>query len=243
MIPKKIHYCWFGRGEKPKLAKKCIASWKKYCPDYEIVEWNEDNFDFQAHPYAKFCYEQKKWAFLSDYVRLVVVEKYGGIYFDTDVELLKSPDNLLTHEAFYGFENKDHVATGLGFGAEKHQNTVCAMLMQYTQLQPDVRGMYKIIGCPILNTQALLGFGLKLDGQQQNVGGAEIYPVEYFNPYESATGRLNKTINTVSVHWYSGSWLSKKKLLRVRIAKPFHRLFGVDCFNFIKGNRCKREKM
>lgn len=234
MIAKKIHYCWFGRGEKPKLAQKCIASWKKHCPDYEIVEWNEDNFDIQAHPYAKFCYEQKKWAFLSDYVRLVVVEQHGGIYFDTDVELLRSPDFLLEYEAFYGFENNTNIATGLGFGAEAHHPTIQAMLEQYRQLQPDEQGVYPIIGCPILNTQALLPLGLELNGQRQNVGGAEIYPAEYFNPYESTTGRLNKTKNTVSVHWYSGSWMSKGTILRSKITKPLHRLFGDNCFAFLK---------
>ena len=95
MIPKKIHYCWFGRNEKPKAVQKCIASWKKYCPDYEIIEWNEDNFDVQQNPYIKYCYDNKKWAFLSDLVRLLVVCEHGGIYFDTDVELVRNPDFLL----------------------------------------------------------------------------------------------------------------------------------------------------
>ena len=94
MIPKVIHYCWFGRGEKPRLAKKCIASWKKYMPDYEIIEWNEDNYDVFSNPYTRFCYENKKWAFLSDFIRLDIVEKHGGVYFDTDVEEVKNFDNL-----------------------------------------------------------------------------------------------------------------------------------------------------
>lgn len=234
IIPKTIHYCWFGKGEKPKLAQKCIASWKKYCPDYEIMEWNEDNFDIRSHPYAAFCYQQKKWAFLSDYVRLVVIEEHGGIYFDTDVELLRSPDFLLNHAAFYGFENSENIATGLGFGAQAHHPTIQAMLEQYHQLRPDAQGVYPIIVCPQLNTRALLSFGLRLDGQRQTVGGAEIYPVEYFNPYESSTGRLNKTANTVSVHWYSMSWLSKSAILRSKITRPFHRLFGDNCFHFLK---------
>ena len=118
MIPKKIHYCWFGRGEKPKLAQKCIASWRKYCPDYEIVEWNEDNFNLDYNDYTRYCYDNKKWAFLSDFVRLVIVAEHGGLYFDTDVELLKSPDELLQYDAFYGFENDNYIATGLGFGAQ-----------------------------------------------------------------------------------------------------------------------------
>lgn len=234
MIPKMIHYCWFGRGEKPKLAQKCIASWRKHCPGYEIVEWNEDNFDFSVHPYAQFCYVQKKWAFLSDYIRLVVVEQHGGVYFDTDVELLKNIDDLLVSEAFYGFENNSHVNTGQGFGTEAHHLTIQAMLEQYRRLQPDEQGSYHIIGCPILNTQALLPLGLELNGQKQTVAGAEIYPTEYFNPYESTTGRLRKTKNTVSVHWYSGSWMSKRTILRSKLTKPFHRLFGNSCFSFVK---------
>lgn len=98
MIPRIIHYCWFGRNEKPKLAQKCITSWQKFCPDYKIIEWTEDNFNIDAYPYARFCYQNKKWAFLSDFVRLIVVAEYGGIYFDTDVELLKKPDELLQYK-------------------------------------------------------------------------------------------------------------------------------------------------
>ena len=103
MIPKKIHYCWFGRNEKPQLAKRCIASWKKYCPDYEIIEWNEDNFDVDLNPYTKMCYEQKKYAFLSDYIRLIVVEKYGGFYFVTGWELIRSFYDFFKKSAFFGF--------------------------------------------------------------------------------------------------------------------------------------------
>ncbi|OUO14920.1 glycosyl transferase [Flavonifractor sp. An4] len=237
MIPKKIHYCWFGRGEKPKLAQKCIASWKKYCPDYEIVEWNEDNFDVSAYPYAQYCYQQKKWAFLSDFVRLVVVEKHGGIYFDTDVELLKRPDFLLEHEAFYGFENHSHVNTGQGFGSQAHQCTIKAMLEQYTCLIPDNKGDYPIISCPQLNTAALTELGLVLNGKQQSLAGAEVYPVEYFNPYQSTTGTLKRTINTVSVHWYSMSWLSKGTILRAKITRPLHKIFGVNCFKALKNKQ------
>ena len=104
MIPKTIHYCWFGRGEKPKLAQKCIASWRKFCPDYEIIEWNEDNFDVNLNAYTLMCYQEKRFAFLSDYVRLLVVRDHGGIYFDTDVEVVKNFDNLLEFEAFFGFQ-------------------------------------------------------------------------------------------------------------------------------------------
>ena len=131
MIPKKIHYCWFGRNELPPLAKKCIASWKKYCPDYEIIEWNEDNFDVSLNAYTRYCYENKKWAFLSDFVRLQVIHDHGGIYFDTDVEVVSSFDSLLMYDAFYCFENDSYLATGLGFASVAHHPSVATMLKMY----------------------------------------------------------------------------------------------------------------
>ena len=230
MIPKKIHYCWFGRGEKPKLAEKCIASWKKYCPDYEIIEWNEDTFDPDYNSYTRYCYDNRKWAFLSDYVRLVVVAEHGGIYFDTDVELLKKPDALLGYEAFYGFENDSHIATGLGFGAEANHPTILSMKEKYEEITPNADGSFPMIVCPALNTAALTPFGLVLNGSRQNVGGAEILPADWLNPYDDPTGRLRKTENTVSVHWYSKSWMSKGTILRSKLTKPLHRIFGVDAF-------------
>ena len=221
MIPKKIHYCWFGRGEKPKLAQKCIASWRKYMPDYEIIEWNEDNFDVNRNGYTKMCYEQKKYAFLTDYLRLVIVEEQGGIYFDTDVEVLRSFDDLLVHPAFAGFENDTHIATGLGFGAEPHNPVIQQMLKEYDQL---LDGQHGTIGCPILNTEALLKFGLKLNGEKQELTDAVIFPEDYFNPRNSITGELKKTANTYSIHWYSASWMPWYKRLRSAIGKPIHRI-------------------
>lgn len=234
MIPKKIHYCWFGRNEKPKAVQKCIASWKKYCPDYEIIEWNEDNFDVQQTPYIKYCYDNKKWAFLSDLVRLLVVCEHGGIYFDTDVELVRNPDFLLEYGAFYGFETPQYIATGLGFGAEAHHPTVESMINQYTELVPDEEGRFPTIACPQLNTKALLPFGLQLNGEKQLLDNVLILPVEYMNPYDDPKGVLNKTENTVSIHWYSKSWMSKKTILRSKLMKPFHRVFGNDCFRWLK---------
>ena len=230
MVPKKIHYCWFGRGKKPQLTKKCISSWKKVCPDYEIIEWNEENLNIDAYPYAKYCLENKKWAFLSDFVRLVVVAEHGGIYFDTDVELLKRPDDLLLYGAFYGFENNSNVATGLGFGAEANHPTILAMREQYLNLKAKEDGTYPLVVCPALNTQALIPFGLKLDGSRQNIAGAEILPSDFLNPYDDPTGRLNKTSNTISVHWYTKSWMSRGSILRSRLTKPLHRIFGVNAF-------------
>jgi len=173
MIPKTIHYCWFGRNPKPKLAEKCIASWKKYCPDWEIVEWNEDNFDVMQNGYTRKCIREKKYAFLSDYVRLVVVEKHGGIYLDTDVELIKPLDDLLQHSAFFGFETPEFVATGLGFGSVAHGEAVRSMLAEYDVL---LDGMHDPIGCPYLNTLALEKLGLRKSGELQTVADAVIYP-------------------------------------------------------------------
>lgn len=233
MIPKKIHYCWFGRGEKPKLAKRCIVSWRKYCPDYEIIEWNEDNFDVNMNGYTKMCYEQKKYAFLSDYVRLLVVYQNGGLYFDTDVELVRNPDFLLNEEAFFGFETegekpkKEIINTGLAFGSVARGFALKTMLEEYVPL---LDGKNETIGCPILNTQAMIKLGLQPGGNKQKLQYATVYPKEYFNPYESTTGVLNKTKNTVSIHWYAGSWLSTVQRIKSIFTRPLHRIFGIDRF-------------
>ena len=227
MIPKKIHYCWFGRNPKPKLAEKCIASWKKYCPDYEIVEWNEDNFDIGMNAYTRSAYEQKKYAFLTDYARLLIIYEHGGLYFDTDVELIRPIDDLLENKSFFGFETVDHVNTGLGFGAEKNSEMVKLMEEEYKDLL-DKEGSF--VGCPILNTNALVKAGLVLNGKEQDLDGNKVYPIEYFNPYDDPTGKLNITKNTYSIHWFAKSWMSKSTILRSKFSRPLHRLFGVDFF-------------
>lgn len=224
MIPKKIHYCWFGRGEKPKLAKRCIASWKKYCPDYEIIEWNEDNFDVNCTPYTKLCYDNKKYAFLSDYVRLIVLEKAGGIYMDTDVELCRTMDPLLVNKAYIGFETNNYVNSGQGFGSEAHGEMVRAMIAEYDYLLDGING---IIGCPILNTNALVKLGLEKNGALQHLPFATVYPSDWFNPYEDTTGRLFVTSNTYSIHWYSKSWMAKHTILRCILTRPYHRLLKI----------------
>lgn len=234
MIPKKIHYCWFGRSEKTKLAQKCIVSWKKYCPDYEVIEWNEDNFQVERYPYAKFCLDNKKYAFLSDFVRLIVVSENGGFYFDTDVELLKSLDFMLEYKAVYGFENSEYINTGHGFAAEKGHFSVRAMAEKYFEMRPDQAGNYPIVVCPALNTKALLPFGLQQNGERQTINEIEIFPIDYFNPYDDPTGKLCRTNNTVSIHWYSKSWMSKKVILKSKMTKPLHRIFGKNCFSFLK---------
>lgn len=218
MIPKKIHYCWFGKGKKPVLTRKCIASWRKYMPEYEIIEWNEDNFDINYNAYTKMCYEQGKYAFLTDYIRLIVIEKCGGIYFDTDVEVLKSFDDLLECGAFFGFETNEYINTGEGFGAEAHHSVVSQMIHEYDFL---LDGEHGVAMCPKLNTEALLKYGLKQNGMIQQIEDVCVFPWDYFNPRDSLTGKISKTHNTHSIHWYSASWLPWYKRIKCSIGRVF----------------------
>lgn len=221
MIPRTIHYCWFGRGKKSELSMKCIHSWEKFCPDYEIVEWNEDNFDVELNAYTKMCYEEKKFAFLSDYARLKILQKYGGFYFDTDVEIVRPIDELRTHPAFIGFETNEYVNTGEGFGAEPHNRAVTALLSEYNIL---LDGLHGTRGCPILNTQALLKLGLVQNGSFQNLEDIVVYPPQYFNPYDDSLGKLRVAPETYSIHWYAKSWMKRSTVIRSYLSKPFHRL-------------------
>ena len=228
MIPKVIHYCWFGGKPLPKLAQKCKKSWETFFPDYEIKEWNETNFDVNAVPYTKYCYEHGLWAYLSDFVRLAVVEREGGLYFDTDVEVVKRPQELLSSaSAYFGWETPDYINTGLGFAAEAHHLAVQSMLAMYDGLV--VNGEYRyddMQGCPQLNTKALLPFGLKQDGTRQEVCGAQILPIDFLCPFQDATGRLRKTPNTISIHWFSKSPHGKVAAWRVKMMRPLRRMLG-----------------
>ena len=227
MIPKVIHYCWFGGKSLPKLAKKCKASWEKFFPDYEIKEWNEKNYDVNAVPYTKYCYEHQLWAYLSDYVRLDVVEREGGLYFDTDVEVVRNPMGMLTSvSAYFGWETFEYINTGLGFAAEPHHPAVKAMLEMYESLVVDGKYMFdRMQGCPQLNTQALISSGLKRDGSLQEVCNALILPIDYMCPFKDATGELNKTKNTFSIHWFSKSPHGRWVALRMKLTRPLHRFF------------------
>lgn len=227
MIPKVIHYCWFGGGEQSPKMRKCIESWSKFCPDYEIVEWNETNYDVRKNAYLACCCDNKKWAFLSDYARLDIICENGGVYFDTDVEVVAGFDDLLEQKAFFGFETDAFVNTGLGFGSEKGGAAVRQMLQVYAPL---LDGQHGTVVCPKLNTQALVELGLKADGTLQRFDDFTVYPADWFNPYDDPTGRLNKTNNTRSIHWYSKSWMDPKTVLRSKLTKPLHRVFGTDAF-------------
>ena len=231
MIPKIIHYCWFGRGEKPELAKKCIASWKKFRPDFEICEWNEDNCDYLAMSFMAEAYAAKKYAFVSDVMRLIVLEQYGGVYFDTDVEVVRSISPLLNDEGFIGFENDQFVNSGQAMAAVPHQPVVQAMIEEYKKLHfANADGTVNAVGCPHLNSDVLERFGLVRNGREQMVAGIHVYPADYFNPLDSVTGKLTKTENTYSIHWYSMSWLPKHIRLRSKIVRFCKRTLGRDIF-------------
>lgn len=225
MIPKIIHYCWFGRGEKPELAKKCIASWRRFCPDFEIREWNEDNCGDLAIPFMAEAYAAKKYAFVSDVMRLVVLEQYGGVYFDTDVEVLRDISPLLEDEGFIGFENDQFVNSGQVLAAIPHHPVIGAMIAEYKTLHflnPD--GSINAVGCPHLNSDVMERFGLVRNGQEQLVAGIHVYPEDYFNPMDSTTGKLTKTEHTYSIHWYSMSWLPKRTQIRAKVGRIWRRL-------------------
>ena len=225
MIPKIIHYCWFGRGEKPELAKKCIASWKKFCPDFEIREWNEDNCDYLAMPFMAEAYAAKKYAFVSDVMRLIVLEQYGGVYFDTDVEVVRDISPLLDDEGFIGFENDRFVNSGQVMAAVPHQPVVQDMIEEYKKLHfTNADGTMNPIGCPHLNSDVMECFGLVRNGQEQVVDGIHVYPADYFNPLDSVTGKLTKTENTYSIHWYSMSWLPKRTQIRAKVGRIWRRI-------------------
>ena len=225
MIPKIIHYCWFGRGEKPELAKKCIASWRRFCPDFEIREWNEDNCGDLAIPFMAEAYAAKKYAFVSDVMRLVVLEQYGGVYFDTDVEVLRDISPLLEDEGFIGFENDQFVNSGQVLAAIPHHPVIGAMIAEYKTLHflnPD--GSINAVGCPHLNSDVMERFGLVRNGQEQLVAGIHVYPEDYFNPMDSTTGKLTKTEHTYSIHWYSMSWMPKRTQIRAKVGRIWRRL-------------------
>lgn len=225
MIPKKIHYCWFGNGPKGKKELKCIESWKKFCPEYEIIEWNESNVDLDMMPFVREAYDAKKYAFVSDVVRLWAIYNNGGIYFDTDVEIIKSFNDLLSYSGFSGFETPEYVASGLCIASEKNNQIIKEMFDHYKHLHfINNDGSLNYINCPRINTEILINHGLKRNGQFQIIDNFAIFPIDYFNPYDDHTGKLNITQNTYSIHWYSKSWLDKKSIIRSKLSKPLHRL-------------------
>lgn len=229
MIPKKIHYCWFGRGEKPELALKCIESWEKYLPDYEIIEWNEDNFDLDMYPYVREAYDARKFAFVTDVVRLWAMYTYGGIYMDTDVEVLKPLDLLLQFEAVSGFESSTQIPTGMmacreGFPLFKE------LLDEYDDLHfVQADGTMDMTTNVVRITSTCLKHGFVPNGELQTVDGFTLLPSDYLCPKSWDTGKITLTENTLCIHHFSGSWQTDPK---VKLAERIRGIFGYKFLQF-----------
>lgn len=257
MIPRVIHYCWFGRNPLPESAVKCIESWRKYMPDYEIKEWNEDNFDVSIIPYTAEAYSVGKYAFVSDYARFWILYHYGGLYFDTDVEVIKPIDDIVASGPFMGVEVmcKVHpkvligypmVNPGLGIGAPAQQEFFKKVLDYYSGLRFLREDGSWITGTVVYHiTTLLVKDGLKKTEEMQKVNGITIYPSDFFNPFDDLTGRLRISPRTRTIHWYSRSW-AEQSPFRLWLSRMSHRIFGITIyaikkqFKTILNNICKR---
>lgn len=210
MIPKKIHYCWFGRGEIPDMAKKCIASWHEYMPDWEYKLWNEDNFDVNSVSYTKEAYEAKKYAFVSDYVRLWALRNEGGLYLDVDFEVFKPFDELLGYHAFAGFEGSKRQPVMMGVCASEPQGEwVTEMLNAYQDrhfVLPD--GALDMTTNVQFVNERMRQQGFEQNGKEQDYKDLHVFPVEYFCPRQT-TGEYFRTVNTYCDHLGLGSWSGK----------------------------------
>ena len=221
MIPKIIHYCWFGGNPLPPLAEKCIASWKKFCPDYEIKEWNEANYDVHKIPYISQAYNAKKYAFVSDYVRFDILYEYGGLYFDTDVEVLKPIDGLLQKGPFAGIERPGALNAGLGLASRQREPIYKEILDAYkSAVFINSKGELDLTTVVTRVSDIFYKHGFTKEDKVQNVAGITIYPVEYFSPKDIKTGELKITHNTYTIHHYAASWVSGS-MKKLQIEKEY----------------------
>ncbi|CYU74042.1 glycosyltransferase family 32 protein [Streptococcus suis] len=236
MIPKKIHYCWFGGNPLPENVKRCIDSWKKYCSEYEIIEWNENNYDVKKNGYLSKMYSEKKYAFVSDFARLDIIYNNGGIYLDTDVELIKNIDDLLQEQCFMGCELPGEVNTGVGFGANKGFRFLEENMEKYIN---DESVFDKT--CVEITTAILKDKGIRKVADIQMIDNITVYPPEYFAPLNMLTNKLKITENTYSIHHYDSSWYVgnvkwKKKVLpyKIILRKIVDNIFGEGTYSRIK---------
>jgi len=241
MIPKVIHYCWFGRKPLPPLAVKCIESWKKYFPDYEIKKWNEDNFNVNIIPYTAEAYAVKKYAFVSDYARFWILYHYGGLYFDTDVEVIRPMDDIIAKGPFMGCENdallessllnifdyRPNVNPGLGFGGFAGLWLYNELIQMYSTLHffrdDGTLNMKTVVQYA---TEVLYAHGLQKINGIQCVEGIWIYPKEYFNPMDYGIGKVVISDKTYSIHHFAESWLPWHWKLKAQIKKLKRQMFG-----------------
>ncbi len=214
IIPKTIHYCWFGGSPLPKQYQGYMKTWKEFCPDYEIIRWDESNYDYSWSPYMREAYECKKWAFVSDLARLDIVYRYGGIYLDTDVEIIRSLDELLYQESYFGIESGGWVATGLGFGARPHHPAIKELINMYEGRHfMDRNGVMDLTSCPVLQRPCFEKMGFLFDGNLFITENTTIYPEWVLCPQSLYSWKIHITESTFSIHHYDCSWNVKTKEL------------------------------
>lgn len=245
MIPKVIHYCWFGKNELPKNVAKCIESWRKYCPDYQIIQWNESNYDIQKNKFMYDAYTHKKWAFVSDYARLDIIYNNGGIYLDTDVEILKSIDDLLSNKSFTGLEAYDSVNTGLCIGAESKLGIIKNIRDLYDKESFIINGKINEKTCVEITTNYLKKLGFVEKNQNQIIADLSIYATEYFCPIEPGSRKNKTTNNTYSIHWYDATWKEESDFMKKinfylipykkKLKRYINKIFGDNTYEKIKG--------
>lgn len=210
LIPKKIHYMWLGGKPIPANLQKCISSWKKFCPEYEIIRWDETNYDVHKNSFVAQAYDNKMYGFVPDYARLELLYEYGGIYLDTDVELVRNLDELLYQEAFCGVEKWQVLNFGGCSGAVKGHASLEPFLDVWSKrklIRTD--GSIDRISSGLIDTSVAIHAGYQINGTNQMVNGMNIYTYDYFHPYDYMSGKTEMTSNTFSIHHFNGGWLDK----------------------------------
>ena len=234
-IPKIIHYCWFGRGPKPKDTLRYIEGWKRLMPDYQIIEWNEDNFDIHVCPYVEQAYESRKFAFVSDYARGHALYEMGGIYLDTDVEVLKSFDDLLEHRSFWGFEAGNYIATST-IGAVPQHEMIKAYLDQYHHrefIQSD-RSLDTTTNVQVI-TLLWEQQGLNLNNERQSMSGDNlVFPQAYLSPYDYRIGITNSSADTYAIHHYDKTWVGSWAQFKGKVKKMICIMGGAKSVRFLQ---------
>lgn len=225
-IPKLIHYCWFGNNPKPDEILGYIDTWKRCCVDYEIKEWNESNFDIRCNKYVEEAYEQKKWAFVADYVRLYAIYNYGGIYMDSDVEILKCLDSYLEYDGFTGFETADHPLTGI-MGCAKGNLFIKEVMDTYETrhfVLPD--GNLDLTVNIVPFKEMCIRHGYQMNNKLQIIDGFAIFPTDVFCPFDFLLRQFNITENTVALHHFAGSWTVRRESCLAKLKLKILRLLG-----------------
>lgn len=216
-IPKKIHYCWFGKGKLGKEMQRCIDSWKRYAPDFEIIRWDENNYDVSKIPYIKEAYENKQWAFVSDYARLDILEQQGGIYYDVDVELVKNPEVLLCDEAFFGMHGNFIINTGVGYGSVAHNIILKEMMDVYNDVHfINKNGEMNRTANNVWNMMIFEKYGFKARNRYQNIKGIVVYPSEVLSPIGPFGTADFFSDKTISIHHGTKTWLTNNEKKQIK---------------------------